>query len=162
MENPSEDWIKDTISKNMEIRRHVVVGGCIEPARQTIMRNYALNERHFSAIVSSSPFIPPEQAMTFALGFARFMQGDFISAAHLLIPQVENSVRHVLRFSNLDTSKIMPDMLQEDRPLSALLDQLRNEMEQIFSPEVALEIELLLDHRPGPALRHCELMTPDR
>jgi hypothetical protein len=138
----------------MEVRRHVVVGGCIEPARQTIMRNYSLSERHFRVIVSTSPFIPPEQAIRFALGFARFMQGDFISAAHLLVPQVENSVRHVLRSSNLDASKIMPDMLQEDRPLSALLDQLRPEMEQIFSPEVVLEIELLFDHRPGPALRH--------
>jgi len=151
---PSEDWIKDTISRNMEIRRHVVVGGRIEPARQTIMRNYALSERHFRVIVSSSPFIPPDQAMTFALGFARFLQGDFISAAHLLIPLVENSVRHVLRSANLDASKIMSDMLQEDRSLSALLDQLRPEMEQIFSPEVVLEVDLLFKHRPGPALRH--------
>jgi hypothetical protein len=151
---PSEDWIEDTISKNMEIMRRVVVAGRIEPARQTIMRNYALNERHFLVIVSTSPFIPPEQAMTFALGFARFMQGDYISAAHLLIPLVENSVRHVLWSANFDASKMMPDMLQEDRPLSALLDQLRPQMEKILSPEVVLEIDLLFNHRPGPALRH--------
>jgi hypothetical protein len=151
---PSEDWIKDTISRNMGIMRHVAVRGRIEPARQTIMRNYALNERHFRVIVSTSPFIPPEQAMTFALGFARFMQGDYISAAHLLVPLVENSVRHVLWSANFDASKIMPDMLQEGRPLSALLDQLRPQMEKIFSPDVVLEIDLLFNHHPGPALRH--------
>jgi hypothetical protein len=151
---PGEDWIKNTISRNMEINRHVVVGGRIEPARQTIMFNYTLTERHFGAIVSASPFIPPTHAMTFALGFARFVQGDFVSAAHLLVPQVENSVRYVLRSANLDASKIMPDMLQEDRPLSALLDQLQPEMEKIFSAEVVLEIDLLFNHRPGPALRH--------
>ena len=48
----------------------------------------------------------------------------------------------------------MSDMLQEDRPLSALLEALRPEMEQIFTPDIVNEIDLLFVFRPGPALRH--------
>ncbi len=151
---PSEAWLKGAISRNQPIWRHIVVGGSIEPARQTTMSKHPLTERHFQVIATHSPFIPVTHRYTFALGFARFMQGDFVSAAHLLIPQVEHCVRHVLRSVNLDSSKIMPDMLQEDRPLSALLEQHRQEMDRIFTADLTNEIDLLFNHRPGPALRH--------
>jgi hypothetical protein len=48
----------------------------------------------------------------------------------------------------------MPDMLQEDRPLSALIDQYRSEMERIFTDRIVFEMELLFTYRGGPALRH--------
>lgn len=151
---PSEEWIKGTIARNQPFWHHIVVVGRIEPARQTIAANYPFSERDFLVIAGNSPFIPATHQHTFALGFTRFMQGDFISAAHLLIPQVEHSVRHVLRSANFDSSKIMPDMLQEDRPLSALLEQHRPAMDQIFSADVTDEIDRLFNYRPGPALRH--------
>jgi hypothetical protein len=77
-----------------------------------------------------------------------------LSAAHLLIPQLEHSVRYVLHSSSTVSSKIMPDMLQEDRPLLALIDQLRPELERIFTAPVVYEMELLFTYRGGPTLRH--------
>ena len=135
----SEDWFKRAITQNLQVQRHVVVAGNIEPARQAIASNFSIAERHFLPIVMLSPFVPPTHRYTFALGFARFMQGDLISAAHLIIPQLENSVRYVLHSSSPDSSKIMPDMLQEDRPLSALIDQYRSEMERIFTDRIVFE-----------------------
>jgi hypothetical protein len=101
-----------------------------------------------------SPFVPSSHAYTYALGFARFMQGDFVSAGHLLVPQLEHSIRYVLRSSGEDASKIMPDMLQEDRPLSALIEGMLPELDRIFTPNIVNEIGLLFSRRPGPALRH--------
>ncbi|SDR44558.1 hypothetical protein SAMN05519103_03233 [Rhizobiales bacterium GAS113] len=151
---PSEEWFKKTIAQNLSLHRHVVVGGRIDPARQAVSSNYPVSERHFLPIVTLSPFVPVGHRHIFALGFARFMQGDFISAAHLLVPQLENSVRYVLHSMSRDSSKIMPDMLQEDRPLSALIDQLRSDMERIFSAPIVYEMELLFTYGGGPALRH--------
>jgi hypothetical protein len=48
----------------------------------------------------------------------------------------------------------MPDMLQEDRPLSALIDHYPSEMERIFTDRIVFEMELLFTYRGGPALRH--------
>jgi hypothetical protein len=45
-------------------------------------------------------------------------------------------------------------MLQEDRPLSALLDEFRPQLEAMFGQDIVNEIELLFVYRPGPALRH--------
>ncbi len=151
---PSDEWFKKTIAQNMRLRRSIVVGGFIDPARRAIASRFPLSNVEFLPIVELSPFVPQEFKHTFALGFARFMQGDFISAAHLLIPQLESSIRHVLTIHGVDTSKIKSDMIQEDRPLSALLEKYKSDMERVFSEELTFEIDLLFNHRAGPALRH--------
>lgn len=153
-DEPDEDWFKRTIAQNLRIRRHVFVGGSFDAARLAIVQNYPLEERHFLPITRQSPFVPATHAHTYALGFARLMQGECISAAHLLIPHLEHSVRYVLHASSTNSSKVLPDMLQEDRPLSALIDQLRPELERIFTAPVVYEMELLFTYRGGPALRH--------
>lgn len=105
-------------------------------------------------IISMSPFVPTGHEHLMALGFTRFFQGDYASAAYLLIPQLENSLRFVLLNSNRETSKIKPDLLQEDRSLSGLLQSLKPELEEIFGADLVNEIDLLFNFRAGPALRH--------
>lgn len=151
---PDEAWYKAETSRRMGLIRYITVGGFIDPARIAMISNYPLSERHFNAITESSPFIPPAHAPIFALGFARLMQGDFVSASHLLVPQLENSLRHVLTTEGYDLTKIKSDLSQEDPSLSSIIEQFRPELEKIFGPDIINEIELLFTYRPGPALRH--------
>jgi hypothetical protein len=151
---PSEDWFKEQSLRYFDLWRQQIVGGFIEPARRTVMARFPLEDRHFGPIVGMSPFVPPGHEHLFALGFARFWQGDDASAAHLLIPQLENSLRHVLLNANRESSNIKPDLLQEDRSLSGLFQRLRAELEEIFGNDLVNEMDLLFNHRPGPALRH--------
>jgi Domain of unknown function (DUF4209) len=113
-----------------------------------------LTERHFQVIAELSPFVPVGHDYIFALGFARLMQGEYVSAVHLLLPQVENSIRYVLQQHGEDTSMIQADMIQEDRSLSVLLADRRQTLERIFGEALVFEIELLFTDRAGPALRH--------
>lgn len=46
------------------------------------------------------------------------------------------------------------DLTQEDRSLSTLLETHRNELVAIFGEDIVLHIDLMFNHRPGPALRH--------
>jgi len=151
---PGEAWFKEQSLQYLDLWRHQIVGGFIEPARRTVMLRFPLEERHFGPIASMSPFVPPGHEHLFSLGFARFWQGDYASAAHLLIPQLENSLRYVLLNANRESSKIKPDLLQEDRSLSGLLQWLRPELEEVFGADLVNEVDLLFNHRPGPALRH--------
>jgi hypothetical protein len=80
------------------------VAGYIEPARNTIGSLHQISERQFETIAAMSPLVPDSHAYIYALGFARYMQGDFVSAAHLLVPQFEHSIRCVLRSANKDSS----------------------------------------------------------
>ncbi|KVC91080.1 hypothetical protein WI77_15075 [Burkholderia ubonensis] len=151
---PTEGQLKEEYVRILELHRHRVVHGYLEPARRTVMARFPLEERHFQPIASASPFVPPGHKHLFCLGFARFWQGDYASAVHLLVPQLENSIRYVLLNSNHDSSKMSHELLQEDRSLSGLLENFRGEMDRVFGEDLTNDLELLFVHKPGPALRH--------
>jgi len=153
-EKPSEDWIKSKLVEHLRIRTHIAVNGRINPARRVISSMFPLSERHFRVITRHSPFVPQSHTEAFALGFARLVQGDLLSAAHILIPQLENCLRYVLLNNSTDTSKMRNDLTQEDRSISTLLDLYRDEIVGIFGEDSTLCIDLIFNHRPGPALRH--------
>ena len=115
---------------------------------------FGLVPRHFEAIVTFSAFVPEAQRPIMALGFTRFFQGDFISAAHLLIPQLEPCLRRILKVSGVDPSKRGDDSTEQDLSLKNIYVRFRPELEKILTPGLAWEIDRLFNTRPGPALRH--------
>jgi hypothetical protein len=151
---PSEDWFKEHIIHNQAPVRHATMFGELEPARRTVLANFAVQERHFVPIATFSPFVPPSHRHIFALGFARLWQGDYVTAGHLLIPQLENAIRHVLSMAGRDSSKIEEDGIQGDRALSMLMTVMQDDLHAIFGEAAVWEIDALFNFRPGPAIRH--------
>ncbi len=151
---PDDEWYKAQSLTYLELHRRYSTSARIEPARQTLLDRIALEQRHFVPIVQHSPFVQPGYQHIFSLGFARFWQGDYASAAYLLIPQLENAIRYVLSNANEQTAKIMSDLTQDDLSLSGLFLKMREPIERIFAPDLAHEIDMLFNFRPGPALRH--------
>jgi hypothetical protein len=103
------------IARAESLRRAMVVANYIEPVRLLVNELIAIEERHFNPIVWQSVFVPQLQAPLYALGFARFFQGDLASAAHLVIPQLEPSLRHILKAHGADPTKRRDDATEEDR-----------------------------------------------
>lgn len=120
------------IARNEGIRRQCDVSGLIEPARQLIHSEHPLNQDDFRILVEMSPFVPGDRADLFAVGFARFFGGDFVSALHVLVPQLENSLRHILKQAGVEPSAIQSDMTQENRTLSVMLAKDREALEAVF------------------------------
>ncbi len=152
--DPGEDWIKSKIAGNESIHRSLVVQGKIEPARRFIVSHHPLSQRHFQPIVWRSWLVPPGHRAIMALGFARFMQGDFASATYLLVPQLENCFRHALKLTGNDPSKIESDLVQKDPSLSVIVDKYRDQMVKIFGEDVINEVDHVFLYEGGPALRH--------
>lgn len=151
---PSEVWFQEHCIRNARFGRQYTVGGRIEPARQTLQERFSIQERHMLAIVAHSDFIPVGHHQIYGIGLARLWQGDYVTAASLLIPQLENSLRHVLQLVGRDSSKIEEDGIEGDRPLNVLLTYCRDDLEKVFGPEMVWEMDALFNFRPGPALRH--------
>lgn len=151
---PDEAWYRHKIAERQSLHRHLVIKGQFEPFRRVMLQNYSLSERHFLPIVQLSPFVPPGHKHIIALGFARLMQGDFLSAAHLLIPQLENSLRYILKQVGEDPSMIQADLVQEDRSIAAILTEHREVLTSVLGAPIVDEIDLLFHDRAGPALRH--------
>ncbi|MBY8337045.1 DUF4209 domain-containing protein [Alteriqipengyuania sp. NZ-12B] len=152
--SPSENWFRAEGARYMDVLMFQQVRGKIEPARLSLVERISIQERHLLPIAEASVFVPPGREPLFAMGFARMFQGDYATAAHLLLPQLENSLRHILMLSNRDPSKIEQDLIQGDRALSQLLEVNRGELEAILGEDVVDEIDILFNFRPGPALRN--------
>lgn len=153
-DSPSEAWYKEHGIRHMQIVRSFRVHGNIEPARRTVLERFSINEQHMMPIVQMSSFVPAGHHHIFALGFARLWQGDYVTAGHLLLPQIENSLRHILQLAGRDSAKIEENGLEGDRPLNILLGYARSDLEAILGVDTVWELDSLLNFRPGPALRH--------
>jgi hypothetical protein len=102
-----------------------------------------------------SAFVPRDMVATYGRGSLRFFQGDFTSGLYILTPLVENSLRHVLKnhghnVTNFNDAK----MIQQDRTISVLFEQMREELDSIFGHAITMDIENVFLKKPGPYLRH--------
>lgn len=151
---PPENWFQHLISRQESIRRAMLVANYIDPVRVLINDRVAIEERHLNPIVWQSHFVPQLQAPLYALGFARFFQGDFPSAAHLLIPQLEPSLRRILKARGADPTKRRDDATEEDRSVDAIIAHHRGELAKILGAPLLDELDRVFNVQPGPALRH--------
>ena len=146
--------IRPLIAQLESYRRRVDAEGLIEPARRAIQLEHSLDLFDLRSLNDLSPFVPSDRTHLFALGFTRFLNGDFASALHILVPQLENSLRHVLKLAGHEPSTIQSDMTQEDRSLSMMLKKDREALESVFGAAIVYEIENLFVFDWGPSIRH--------
>lgn len=147
--------VRHQMAQTESIRRRLVASGTIEPARHTLLDHHFISDDVLASLLQYSPFIPSDLVSTFARGFTRFFQGDFVSATYILTPLLENSLRYVLKSNGQDVS-IFDDATQTqgDRTISSLFEQMRPELEDAFTPAITADIERVFLTKPGPHLRH--------
>jgi hypothetical protein len=147
--------INRQIAQAEGIRRQIAVAGEIEVARSILSARIYLSEQTFLSLLQHSPFVPPNLVHTYAKGFARFFEGDFLSALCILTPMLENSLRHVLRLSGHDVTKFDDaTQTQQDHTISVLFEQMRDQLDAVFGAAMTTDIEHVFLSRPGPCIRH--------
>lgn len=145
------------IIQQEEMRRAITVASQLEPGRVQIVLDHQPDARVFTTLASLTPFVPHGHEYIFGRGFAHFFNADFLEAAHLLVPQLEASLRHVLENADIDTNRIKSDLTQANATLSTILDEtgdLRKPLETLLGEDVVFEIDNLFNYPAGPALRH--------
>jgi hypothetical protein len=147
--------IQQQIAQRESIRRNVVASAGIDVVRRAINEQHYTSEEVFNVLLQHSPFVPRDVLATFARGFARFFQGDFVSATYILTPLLENLLRHVLKEHGHDVT-IFDDatQTQQDRTISSLFEQMRAELDAVFTNAITTDIENVFLKKPGPNLRH--------
>ena len=154
MDGSENEGVQRKIAENERFRRSAVAQGYITNARLAIAREHYVGEDAVGLICSHSPFVPADRTALFATGILDFFNGNMIPALHVLMPQLENSLRHVLRLQGHDPTKLNEDMTQEDVGLSVLLDKFREELEAIFGAHMVADINNVFNFRGGPNLRN--------
>lgn len=125
--------------------------GLIIPAWITLSNEHHLGVGSFLELTKGSPLVPPDRVHVTAQALYYGYDGDFLTAAQLLAPQVENLVRVQLANAGVQTRQF-EDGTQAEIGLSGLMD--REDIADILGPDVAFEIRALFCSPVGPNLRN--------
>ena len=138
-------------------RRHQLeVSALINPARVQILADHpVIRVADLESLVNDNGFVPPDRRFLFARGLIAGLRGDFAISAHLLIPQIENSLRVILqRMGVITTGLNSANRRQHEQSLNVTLYDYQSELESVFGAAVILELQNLLVEPLGSNLRN--------
>jgi hypothetical protein len=124
----------------------------IEPARIQISNEYPLRAGDLWFLVRDNPFIEPGHELIYLKGIQAGFYGDWLTSMHLLVPQIESSIRFVLQEQGVVTSTMDSDGIQKERDLNQLL--WLDEVEAIFGQDILFDLRGILIERFGCNLRN--------
>jgi len=124
----------------------------IEPARSQINLEHSGKINDLLPIVSNSPFVPTGREYLFAKGLYAGLTGDFFTSTHILIPQIENSIRYLLWQRGVITSGLDDSGVQNEHNLNSTLYRL--EIASIFDEDTLFDLKCLLVEHSGSNLRN--------
>ena len=152
----SSDGDEVTIRAEM-IRDHgiliaIVVQGDIWPALEILWLEHRLNEADFVSLASQSPIVPKGRVRLFGKALFAGYDRDFVTALHLLVPQIEHLVRYHLKQSGVKTTSLDLNGIENEIGFTGLMDL--PEAEKIFGVNLSFEIRALFCDAFGPNLRN--------
>jgi hypothetical protein len=147
-----EEAVRSHMVTEADFHRELVVHGQIDPARERMMLEHPIDEEALVELVEASPFVPRGREEIFRRGLAAGFRGDFLTSTHLLVPELENSLRYQLRLSGGIASRIKTDGTQPERMLPDLLKEAGRA--GMFPEDLVFDLESLLVEQGGPNLRH--------
>lgn len=152
LSDEDETTIRAEMIRDYGILVNLIVFGDIWPALEVLLREHRLCETDFIDLARNSPFIPIERANLIGKALFAGYERDYVTALHLLIPQVENLVRAHLKQAGAKTTNIDKDGIQNENGMSTLMDL--PEAEQVFGKELTFEFKSLFCDSFGPNLRN--------
>jgi hypothetical protein len=101
--------------------------------------------------VSNNPFVREGREGLYLRGIQAGFYGDWAVATHLLVPQIEDSVRRVLQLRGEVTSTLESG-IQQERDINQLL--WNEETVEAFGPDILFDLRGILIERFGYNLRN--------
>ena len=128
------------------------VSGIIVPALEALLLEHRFCVDDFIDLAMQSPFVPAGREILFGRGLFAGCDYDFATAIHLLTPQIEHSIRLILKQEGVSTTHLDQDGVETEKGLASLIFE--SAAEEIFGPDLRFEINTLFCEPTGPNLRN--------
>lgn len=140
-----------------QMKQHQMrVGMLVQPfmlaALEVVNLEHRVTEEGLYELCTLSPIAPRDSEHLWAKGLYHGINGDFVSAAFVLVPMIERMVRQHLRAAGASTITTDKDGIDAEKGLSALI--VMDECTEIFGASLQYEIRALCCESPGPNLRN--------
>lgn len=143
-------WAEMVRQHGRELR--FLVHGCIWPALEILRLEHRVTEEAFVTLAANSPIVPPGRVDLFGKALFAGFNNDFVTALHVLVPQIENLVRWHLKSRGIKTTNLDTNGIENENGLSTLAEL--PEMEQVFGEDFTFEVRALFCDPFGPNLRN--------
>ena len=150
--NDDERAICSKMVENYCIHVGVAVRGCILPAQEVLLLEHRLREADFVNIARQSPIVPIEREQLFGKALFAGFDRDFVTALHILVPQIEHMVRYHLKQAGVQTTNLDGNGIENETGLRSLMEL--PQTEKIFGEDLCFEIKALFCDPFGPNLRN--------
>lgn len=130
----------------------LLVKGRIVPALEVFSREHHVQARELDHLIRESPAVPPGHEVFWIKGLAAGFNWDFLTSAHILVPQVEAFLRYLLKERGIDTTTRDPEGIQSEAALGTLLDM--DETADILGDNLRFTLDAVLLDRLGPNFRN--------
>ncbi|MED3928361.1 DUF4209 domain-containing protein [Priestia megaterium] len=147
-----EGTINFQVHKDMQTHRKLFVEAIIEPIRNQILLEHFITLRHLFPLVVNNPFIPEGREEIYVRGLLSGLQGDFLVSSHLLIPQLENSIRYILTKEGEIVSNLDKNGIQEEKNVNTLLYMPK--LEELLGKDIVFDLQGLLVEKSGHNVRN--------
>lgn len=143
-EHSQAQCLKAEMMRQIKWQRGMMVSSRIRPALHVINSEHFVRLEDLEAIVRDNPFVPNGREPIFMRGLFAGLSGDFLLAAHLLVPQIENSIRHLLYHCAGEprTSKLKSNLTQPERDLNELL--YHDDVKRIVDEDLLFDLQSLM------------------
>ncbi len=134
----------------------IVVKGLIEPARNIILMEHPTRVFEIYELLMNHPFIPQNREFIVARGIHAGLNGDFLTAIHFLIPQIEESIRYILIRSGIAPSSFKADGTQDEHNLNQFLREPKytEKLNEVLGEDFIFDLRCSLIERFGANLRN--------
>ena len=144
--------LHDDVIKHFAIDIAVKVQACILPALEVVRGEHSFQEADFISLAERSPLVPTGREQLVGKALYWGFRGDFGTALHLLVPQVEYIVREQIKGRGGSTTHIDSNDIETENSLNTLVKF--PELKEIFGEDFAFEINALFCEPLGPNLRN--------
>lgn len=147
-----EAVIRSEMIRDYGILVSIVVQGDIWPALEVLLLEHRLREADFIGLASQSPIVPKGRERLFGKALFAGYDRDFVTALHLLVPQIEHMVRIHLKQTGAKTTTLDINGIENENGMSTLMDL--PEAEKVFGENLSFELKTLFCDAFGPNLRN--------
>jgi hypothetical protein len=126
--------------------------GIIQPAQEVLTTEHRFSRQYMVSLCMESPSVPEGHETLWGNGLALGLGGNYGAAVSVLVPQLEQVVRVMLRRHDVHTLLVDEHGVESEKSLNALLDM--TESEDIFGAGMVMEMKAMLVVQGGPNLRN--------
>lgn len=126
--------------------------GIIQPAQEVLTTEHRFSRQYMVSLCVESLMVPEGHETLWGEGLALGLGGNFGAAVSVLVPQLEQVVRVMLRRHDVHTLFVDEHGVESEKSLNALLDM--TETEEVFGAGMVMEMKAMLVVQGGPNLRN--------